>query len=217
MKKNKLSIRKKSLLSNFLNKILRQLKLFILFFIPKKYKEFVEESELGQPYSIIIDNIGDEILENIDFFGSYENISKPFYDLEGNMEFGSIKIRPNKVSIVSYREMLYQFMNHPFTVGLTIIKSTTPYQILSVIKVQTKDANGNSAQKTLVPTITPYPSKIMDCQINMNYTYGIDGFTKLVLEEIYPKTRVEIYLYPKLNNSESKKTRFKKFLAWLKK
>jgi hypothetical protein len=44
--------------------------------------------------------------------------------------------------------MLYQFMNHPFTVGLTIIKSTTPYQILSVIKVQTKDANGNSAQKT---------------------------------------------------------------------
>lgn len=39
MKKNKLSIREKSLLSNFLNSVLRQLKLFILFFIPKKYKK----------------------------------------------------------------------------------------------------------------------------------------------------------------------------------
>lgn len=217
MEKIKLAIRKKSFLSKIKYQFLKQLKLFLLFFIPKKYKEFVENSYLGQPYSIILDNIGDETLENIDLFGSYENISKPFYDLEGNMEFGSIKIRPNKFSNVSYREMLYQFMNRPFTVGLTIIKSTTPHQILSVIKVQTKDANGNSAQKTLVPTITPYPSKIMDCQIDMNYTYGIDGFTKLVLEKIYPKTRVEIYLYPKLSNSESKKTRLEKFVAWLKK
>jgi hypothetical protein len=217
MEKVKLSIRKKSLLSNFLNKILRKIKLFILFFIPKKYKEFVEESELGQPYSIIIDNIGDETLENINLFGSYENISETFYDLEGNIEFGSIKITTNKFSNVSYREMLYYFMIHPFTVGLTIIKSTTPHQILSIIKVQKRDANGNSEQKTLVPTIKPYPSKIMDCQIDMNYTYRIDGFTKLVLEKIYPKTRVEMYLYPKLNNSESKKTKFKKFVDWLKK
>ena len=86
MKKNKLSIREKSLVSNFLNSILRKLKLFILFFIPKKYKEFVEESELCQPYSIIIDNIGDEILENIDFFNKSESITLdiPYSDFQSN-------------------------------------------------------------------------------------------------------------------------------------
>jgi hypothetical protein len=195
---------------------LKQLKLFILFFIPKKYKEFVKkESDLGQPYCIIVENIGDETLENIDLFGACKNISKTFYDLEDNMEFSSIKISTNKFSNVSYREMLYQFMIQPFTVGLTIIKSTNYNQFISAIKFVTKDANGNSAQKTLFPVIDPYGMKSDILKIKQQYK--MDGFTVLYLEKIYPKTRVEIYLYPKLNNSESKKTKFKKFVDWLKK
>jgi hypothetical protein len=224
MKKNKLSIREKSLVSNFLNSVLRRLKLFILFFIPKKYKEFVkefvEECELGQPYCIIVDNIGDEILENVDLFGSYEYLGKNCFDLDGNMQLGSIKIRPPKFYNISYREMLYQFMNQPFSVGLTIIESTTPNQVLNIIKVFTKDANGNQAQKTLVPTINPFEKEIN--YIEMNYVYGIDGFTKLIISKLLAKTKVKIYLYPilnnsELNNSESKKTKFQKFVEWLKK
>lgn len=220
MKKNKLSIREKSLLSNFLNSFLRQLKLFILFFIPKKYKKLVEECELGQPYCIVVDNIGDEILENVDLFGSYEYVGKNCFDLEGNMQLGSIKIRPPKFYNVSYREMLYQFMNQPFSVGLTIIESTNPNQLLNTIKVFRKDSNGNQAQKTFVPTINPYQKKSNG--IEMNYVYRIDGFTKLIISELLAKTSVTIYLYPKLNNSElnnseSKKTKFQKFVEWLKK
>jgi hypothetical protein len=215
MKKNKLSIREKSLLSNFLNSVLRQLKLFILFFIPKKYKKVVEECELGQPYCIVVDNIGDEILENVDLFGSYEYVGKNCFDLEGNMQLGSIKIRPPKFYNVSYREMLYQFMNQPFSVGLTIIESTNPNQLLNTIKVFRKDSNGNQAQQTFVPTINPYQKKSNG--IEMNYVYRIDGFTKLIISELLAKTIVTIYLYPKLNNSESKKTKFQKFVEWLKK
>jgi hypothetical protein len=207
---------KKSLLSKIRYSILRQIKLFVLFFIPKKYKEFCEkEYDLGQPYCITVENIGDEILNNIDLFGSCKNISKTFYDLEDNMEFGSIKIRPNKFSNVSYREMLFQFMIQPFTVGLTILKSSNYSQITSAIKVVTKDANGNSVQKTLFPIIDPYGRKSDILKIKQ--PYKMNGFTVLSLEKIYPKTRIEIYLYPKLNNLESKKTKFQKFVDWLEK
>jgi hypothetical protein len=68
---------------------------------------------------------------------------------------------------------------------------------LETISVQTKDANGNLAQKPLVPTIDPYQQQTT--VLAMRYGYRIDGYTKLILNSILASTSVKLYLYPSDN------------------
>jgi len=93
--------------------------------------------------------------------------------------------------------MLYQFMNNPFSIGLTYIQSASSTQLLETISVQTKDANGNLAQKPLIPTIDPYQQQ--STVLAMRYGYRIDGYTKLILNSILASTSVKLYLYPSDN------------------
>jgi hypothetical protein len=90
--------------------------------------------------------------------------------------------------------MLYQFMNNPYSVGLTYIQSATANQVLETLSVNTKDANGNLAQKTLVPTIDPYQQQTSI--IAMKYAYRIDGFTKIIIRQVLGNANVKLYFYP---------------------
>jgi hypothetical protein len=85
-------------------------------------------------------------------------------------------------------------MNQPYSVGLTYIQSATANQVLETISVNTKDANGNLAQKTLVPTIDPYQQQTNI--IAMKYAYRIDGFTKLIIRQVLANATVKLYFYP---------------------
>ena len=93
--------------------------------------------------------------------------------------------------------MLYQFMNNPYSVGLTYVQSATANQILETISVNTRDANGNEAQKTLVPTIDPYQQQ--STVLAMKYAYRIDGFTKLIIRQVLANATVKLYFYPSDN------------------
>jgi hypothetical protein len=93
--------------------------------------------------------------------------------------------------------MLYQFMNNPYSVGLTYLQSSSESQILETVSVNTKDANGNTAQKTLVPTIDPYQQQ--STVVAMKYAYRIDGFTKLIIRQVLANTTLKLYLYPSDN------------------
>ena len=88
-------------------------------------------------------------------------------------------------------------MNNPFSVGLTYLQSGTTNQVLETLAINTRDANGNEAQKTLVPTIDPYQQQ--SDIIAMRYGFRIDGFTKIKISQVLANATVKLYFYPSDN------------------
>jgi len=149
--------------------------------------------QTSQPYIVNITSASGSAVSNFEILGSYQYINNAGFQTNGDLVIGSITISSG-VPDVNYREMLYQFMNQPYSVGLTYIQSATANQILETISVNTKDANGNLAQKTLVPTIDPYQNQTNI--VAMKYAYRIDGFTKLIIRQILANATVKVYFYP---------------------
>ena len=149
--------------------------------------------QTSQPYIIDITSTSGSAVSNFEVLGSYQYINNAGFQTNGDLVIGSITISSG-ISDVNYREMLYQFMNNPYSVGLTYIQSATTNQVLETISVNTRDANGNLAQKTLVPTIDPYQQQTNI--IAMKYAYRIDGFTKIILRQVLANATVKLYFYP---------------------
>jgi hypothetical protein len=149
--------------------------------------------QTSQPYIIDITSTSGSAVQNFEVLGSYQYINNAGFQTNGDLVIGSITISSG-ISDVNYREMLYQFMNNPYSVGLTYIQSATANQVLETLSVNTRDSNGNLAQKTLVPTIDPYQQQTNI--IAMKYAYRIDGFTKLIIRQVLANATVKLYFYP---------------------
>jgi hypothetical protein len=149
--------------------------------------------QTSQPYILDITSTSGSAVSNFEVLGSYQYINNSGFTAGGDLVIGSITISSG-ISDVNYREMLYQFMNNPYSVGLTYIQSATANQVLETLSVNTKDANGNLAQKTLVPTIDPYQQQTTI--IAMKYAYRIDGFTKIIIRQVLANATVKLYFYP---------------------
>lgn len=150
-------------------------------------------AQQSQPYIVDITSTSGAAVQNFEVLGSYQYINNAGFTAGGSLVIGSITISSG-ISDISYREMLYQFMNNPYSVGLTYIQSATANQVLETLSVNTKDANGNTAQKTLVPTIDPYQQQTTI--IAMKYPYRIDGFTKIIIRQVLANATVKLYFYP---------------------
>ena len=149
--------------------------------------------QTSQPYILDVTSTSGSAVSNFEVLGSYQYINNAGFQTNGDLVIGSITISSG-ISDVNYREMLYQFMNNPYSVGLTYIQSATANQVLETLSVNTKDANGNLAQKTLVPTIDPYQQQTTI--IAMKYAYRIDGFTKIIIRQVLANATVKLYFYP---------------------
>ena len=149
--------------------------------------------QTSQPYIIDVTNSSGTAVSNFEVLGSYQYINNAGFQTNGDLVIGSITISSG-ISDVNYREMLYQFMNNPYSVGLTYIQSATANQVLETLSVNTRDANGNLAQKTLVPTIDPYQQQTTI--IAMKYAYRIDGFTKIIIRQVLATSTIKLYFYP---------------------
>jgi hypothetical protein len=149
--------------------------------------------QTSQPYILDVTSTSGSAVSNFEVLGSYQYINNAGFTAGGDLVIGSITISSG-ISDVNYREMLYQFMNNPYSVGLTYIQSATANQVLETLSVNTKDANGNLAQKTLVPTIDPYQQQTTI--IAMKYAYRIDGFTKIIIRQVLAGATVKLYFYP---------------------
>ena len=149
--------------------------------------------QTSQPYIVSVTSTSGSAVSNFEVLGSYQYINNAGFTAGGDLVIGSITISSG-ISDVTYREMLYQFMNNPYSVGLTYIQSATANQVLETISVNTKDANGNLAQKTLVPTIDPYQQQTTI--VAMKYAYRIDGFTKIIIRQVLANATVKLYFYP---------------------
>jgi hypothetical protein len=149
--------------------------------------------QTSQPYIVNITSTSGSAVSNFEVLGSYQYINNAGFTTGGDLVIGSITISSG-IPDINYREMLYQFMNNPYSVGLTYIQSATANQVLETLSVNTKDANGNLAQKTLVPTIDPYQQQTTI--IAMKYAYRIDGFTKIIIRQVLANATVKLYFYP---------------------
>jgi hypothetical protein len=147
----------------------------------------------SQPYIVTITSTSGASVSNFEVLGSYEFINNAGFTSGGDLVIGSITISSG-IANITYREMLYQFMNNPYSVGLTYIQSATTGQVLETLSLNTRDANGNEAQKSLVPTIDPYQQQ--SDIIAMKYPYRIDGFTKIIMRNILANATVKLYFYP---------------------
>ena len=148
----------------------------------------------SQPYIIQVANTGSAV-SSFQILNSFTFINNAGFT-NGSLTIGNVTIS-SAIPNVTYQQMLYQFMNNPYSVGLTYIQSASQNQLLQTISVSTQDANGNLAQKPLVPTIDPYQQQTT--VLAMRYGYKIDGFTGLIINQILASTTVTIYLYPSDN------------------
>ena len=149
--------------------------------------------QTSQPYIVNITSTSGSAVANFEVLGSYQYINNTGFNAGGDLVIGSITISSG-IPDINYREMLYQFMNNPYSVGLTYIQSATANQVLETLSVNTRDANGNLAQKTLVPTIDPYQQQTTI--IAMKYAYRIDGFTKIIIRQVLANATLKLYFYP---------------------
>ena len=149
--------------------------------------------QTSQPYIINVTNASGTAVSNFDVLGSYQYINNTGFTAGGDLVVGTVTISSGMPN-VNYREMLYQFMNQPYSVGLTYIQSATANQVLETLSVNTRDSNGNQAQKTLVPTIDPYQQQTTI--IAMKYAYRIDGFTKIIIRSVLASSTIKLYFYP---------------------
>ena len=149
--------------------------------------------QTSQPYIVNVTSTSGSAVQNFEILGSYQYINNAGFTAGGDLVIGSITISSG-ISDVTYQEMLYQFMNNPYSVGLTYLQSATANQVLETLSVNTRDANGNLAQKTLVPTIDPYQQQTNI--IAMKYAYRIDGFTKIIIRQVLANATVKLYFYP---------------------
>lgn len=151
----------------------------------------------SQPYIITISNASATSVSNFDVLGAYQYLGSGTFT-SGDLVSGQITVS-SAISNVTYQEFLYQSMNSPFAVGLTYIESVSgsTTQVSQTLTLNTRDANGNQALKTLVPTIDPYQQQ--SGIVALNQLYDIDGFTKITISTVLPSVVFRMHFYPRAN------------------
>lgn len=151
----------------------------------------------SQPYIITVSNASASSVSNFDVLGAFQYLQNTGFS-NGNLTVSGITISSD-ISNVTYQEFLYQSMNSPFTVGQTMLTSVAgaATQVLETFTLNTRDANGNQALKTLPPYIDPYQQQ--SGIVVMKYGYRIDGFTKVTIRTILASAVMKIYFFPSDN------------------
>lgn len=151
----------------------------------------------SQPYIITVSNASATSTSNFDVLGAYQYLQNAGFSA-GSLTVGNVTIS-SAISNITYQEFLYQSMNSPFSVGMTYVESVSgsATQVTQTLTLNTRDANGNQALKTLVPTIDPY--QFQTGIVVLNQPYDIDGFTKITISTILPSVVFRIHFYPKAN------------------
>ena len=171
---------------------------------------------VSQPYIITVSNASATAVSNFDVLGAYQYLSQLSGGSMPCTPAGTVSFSSGSMSVVNtggagtgfaitvssgisnvtYQQFLYQSMNSPFSVGMTYIQSlsSTAGQITQPITVNTQDANGNQALKTLVVTVDPYQQQTYVVAIKQ--LYRIDGYTKLTISSVLGSSVFQLQFYP---------------------
>lgn len=151
----------------------------------------------SQPYIITVSNSTAGAVANFDVLGAYEYLQNAGFS-GGSLTVSGVTISSG-LSNINYQQFLYQSMNSPFSVGMTYIQSIagSTAQITQPLTLNTRDANGNQALKTLVVTIDPYQQQ--NGVVAVKQLYRIDGFTKITISNVLPNAVFQMQFYPSDN------------------
>lgn len=151
----------------------------------------------SQPYAVTVTSTSGADVANFDVLGAFQYLNNAGFNAAGSLVIGSVTVA-SAIPGVSYRDLLYQSMNNPFTVGLTYIQCAgTPAQVNEVFTIETKDANGTSVSIPIVPSVDPYQ---FQNGINVvEQEYRIDGFTKITFARILANAVLTIRFFPSDN------------------
>ena len=147
-----------------------------------------KKEKVSEPYIIQISNSFVEARTNVDIFDSFTNRTL------SNFGQNSTITTTSTISGVTYIELLAQSESQPFYVGRTMIISTTALQLDQSVAVTHRDAAGERRDHVFMPTVDPYQNQ--SDRIIDDYTYLIDGYTRLRFSTIRPSATVTIRLYP---------------------
>lgn len=150
----------------------------------------------SMPYAVTVTSVSASAVSDFDVLGSYEYINNAGFTAGGDLVIGSITIS-SAIPGVTYRELLYQAQNNPFTVGQTYLSCATAGQVTTVFTVKTKDANGTQVNIPIVPVIDPYQQQSTTLVVDQEYR--IDGYTKLTFSTILANAALTIRWYPSDN------------------
>jgi hypothetical protein len=163
---------------------------------------------VSQPYIVTVSNASGTAISNFDILGAYQYLGGGVMTTatpaaatstftNGSLVIGSATYSvtiSSGISNVTYQQFLYQSMNSPFSVGMTYIQTATNNQLTQPITVNTQDANGNQALKTLVITIDPYQQQ--SSVVAVKQLFRIDGYTKLTISTLQANAVITFQFYP---------------------
>jgi hypothetical protein len=150
----------------------------------------------SQPYIITVSNASATTVSNFDVLGAYQYLQTSVGTFtNGSLTISGVTISSG-ISNVTYQQFLYQSMNSPFSVGLTYVQSIagSQAQITQPMTLNTQDANGNQALKTIVVTIDPYQQQTG--VVAVKQLYRIDGYTKITISSVLPSVVFQLQFYP---------------------
>lgn len=152
----------------------------------------------SQPYIVVVTNASATAQANFDILGAYQYLQPAAtvasYNANGDLVFVNGVTISSGLSNVTYQQFLYQTMNSPFSVGLTYIQSSDQAQIVQPLTLNTRDANGNQALKTIVVTIDPYQQQTT--VVAVKQLFRIDGYTKITITSVLASKTVTFQFYP---------------------
>lgn len=151
----------------------------------------------SMPYAVTVTSVSGSAVADFDVLGSYEYINNAGFTAGGDLVIGSITIS-SAIPGVTYRDLLYQAQNNPFTVGQTYLScSNAAAQVQNPFTIVTKDANGTTVTIPIVPAVDPYQQ--ISTILVVEQEYRIDGFTKLRFSQIEANAVLTIRWYPSDN------------------
>jgi len=149
----------------------------------------------SQPYIITVSNASATTVNNFDVLGAYQYLQTTVGTYtNGSLTISGVTISSG-ISNVTYQQFLYQSMNSPFSVGLTYIQAlNVQAQITQPLTLNTQDANGNQALKSIIVTIDPYQQQTG--VVAVKQLYRIDGYTKITISSVLPSAVFQMQFYP---------------------
>lgn len=141
------------------------------------------------PYIIQIVNACSSAIANVDVGDSYTNRAASNFNQNTNITITST------VSGVSYIEFLAQSESQPFTVGKTMIISTSAGQLDQTVAITHRNAAGDRNDHVITPTLDPFQTqtdRIID-----TYEYLFDGMTRGRFNQINGSATVTTRFYIK--------------------
>jgi hypothetical protein len=155
---------------------------------------FIKNDPIFKPFILTISNKSDTAISNLDVLGADTFIGNAGFT-DGSLTNNGVTISSG-MSEMNYEQFLYQCMQQPFSVSLTLIESIlgSTSQISQSFTLNTQDVNGNKVVQSIEPTFDPYQQESTIVTVKQNFS--IDAFTKLNFSIVNGSTVFRIHFYP---------------------